>query len=187
MRVRVPTRRFKVIYRSEGWCVERSSPRSIAAPLLRCRKSRRSVRKQGKDDQSEPDLLNIPHIPNVWRLRIVVMVLVAVVAFSPKDEHGKGIGSNFQIALPLLAWGCEALNGSGPEYLLRYAVMFGILHGTKQGLGDAELNQRPNGGLQGFPSGHTATAVFGASSLAQTCFRAHPIGQGTVLIAAAFT
>lgn len=122
-----------------------------------------------------------------WRIRAILLVLVAVIALSPKDPDGKGIGSNLQIALPLLAWGCEAMNGSGPEYLLRYAVMFGVLHGTKIGLGEAAINARPNGGYGGMPSGHTATAVFGASSLVQTCLVGHPAAQGAVLIAAAFS
>lgn len=133
------------------------------------------------------DFLRLPRLPMPWRLRIIAVVLIAVVAVSPQDQHGKGIGSNIQIALPLLAWGCEAMNGHGPEYFARFVVMFVGLHGTKQGLGDAKINQRPNGGLQGFPSGHTATAVFGASSLAQSCLVGHPIAQGAVILAAAFT
>ncbi len=131
-------------------------------------------------------MFHVPRLSHRWRLRCLVAVLVAVVALSPQDPHGKGLGSNLQVALPLLAWGCEAMNGSGPEYLLRYGVMFVTLHASKQGLGDLPINERPIGGYEGFPSGHTATAVFGASSLAQTCFRDHPIVQGTVLIAAAF-
>lgn len=113
--------------------------------------------------------------------------MAAVVIFSPWDEHGKGIGTNMQIALPLLAWGFEAMNGNGAEYFLRFGVMFATLRTSKFVLGDHSINQRPNGGSVGFPSGHTATAFFGASSLAQTCLKAHPVGQGVVLIATAFT
>ncbi|MFT5364282.1 MAG: membrane-associated phospholipid phosphatase [Dinoroseobacter sp.] len=133
------------------------------------------------------DFLRVPRLQVAWRLRIIGLVLIAVIALSPQDQDGKGIGSNLQIALPLLAWGCEAMNGRGPEYLARYVVMFVGLHATKQALGDAEINRRPNGGLEGFPSGHTSTAVFGASSLAQSCLVGHPVAQGAVILAAAFT
>ena len=122
-----------------------------------------------------------------WRFHIVGVAMILVVVFSPWDEHGKGIGTNMQIALPLLAWGCEAMHGNGAEYFLRFGVMFATLRASKYGLGESSINERPNGGSEGFPSGHTATAVFGASSLAQTCLKAHPVGQGAVLIAAAFT
>ena len=132
-------------------------------------------------------MFNYVYITDAWRIRIVGFTMAAVVIFSPWDEHGKGIGTNMQIALPLLAWGCEAMNGNGAEYFLRFGVMFATLRTSKFVLGDRSINQRPNGGSEGFPSGHTATAVFGASSLAQTCLKAHPVGQGVVLIAAAFT
>lgn len=123
----------------------------------------------------------------IWRVRAVLAVLAVIVALGPHEPAAEKIGSRFQIALPLLAWGCEAMNGSGPEYLVRYLVMFTALHGTKQALGDTPINERPNGGLQGFPSGHTATAVFGASSLVQTCLVGHPVAQGVVLLAAGVT
>lgn len=126
-------------------------------------------------------------VPSALRPRLVLGVLALVVLLSPQDEHGKDLGTSFQIALPLLAWGCEATNGSGPEYLLRYVVMFTTLHGTRRALGETDINARPNGGWHGFPSGHTATAVFGASSLVQSCLTGHPVVQGVVLLAAAFT
>jgi len=132
-------------------------------------------------------LLKFKYITSTWRFRIIGVTMIFVVLLSPWDEHGKGIGTNMQIALPLLAWGCEAINGNSAEYFLRFGVMFATLRASKYGLGDSSINQRPNGGSEGFPSGHTATAAFGASSLAQTCLKAHPFGQGAVLIAAAFT
>lgn len=127
-----------------------------------------------------------PVLPYRWRIRSILAVLALVVGLSPWSRDGEEIGDNLQIALPLLAWGCEAMNGSGPEYLLRYVVMWTTLHGTKQALGHAEINQRPNGGIHGFPSGHTTTAVFGASSLVQSCIGNQPIVKGVVLTAAAF-
>lgn len=131
-------------------------------------------------------MFRIPVLPYRWRARSILAVLALVVMLSPWQKDGERIGDNLQIALPLLAWGCEAMNGNGPEYLLRYAVMFTTLHGTKRLLDDAEINHRPNGGLHGFPSGHTSTAVFGASSLVQSCVLDQPVVKGIVLASAAF-
>lgn len=132
-------------------------------------------------------MFRFPVLPYRWRIRSILIVLALVVGLSPRSETGEYIGDNLQIALPLLAWGCEAMNGNGPEYLLRYVAMWSVLHGSKQALGEAEINQRPNGGIHGFPSGHTSTAVFGASSLVQSCIVQQPVVQGIVIAAAAFT
>ena len=131
-------------------------------------------------------MFRFPVLSYPWRIRAILGVLALVVCLSPWDRDGEGIGDNLQIALPLLAWGCEAMNGNGPEYLLRYVAMWTTLHGTKQALGHAEINQRPNGGIHGFPSGHTSTAVFGASSLVQSCIGEQPIVKGVIITAAAF-
>ncbi|MDZ7904358.1 MAG: phosphatase PAP2 family protein [Cypionkella sp.] len=72
-------------------------------------------------------------------------------------------------------------------YLGRFAVMFVGLHGTKRGFGEAEIAHRPRGGLEGFPSGHTSTASFGAASLVQSCLTGAPVAQSAVILAAAFT
>ena len=116
----------------------------------------------------------------------VVFAVLGLIAITTAPNVEK-LGDRYQVALPLLALGCEVVNGSGVEYLGRYVVMFVGLHGTKQALGDAQINQRPNGGLQGFPSGHTATATFGAASLVQSCVTGAPVAQVAVALAAAYT
>lgn len=83
-------------------------------------------------------------------------------------------GDHFQIGLPVLALGCQIANGKGVEYIVRYAVLFAGIHGSKQALGDTPVNQRPTGQPGGMPSGHRATAVFGASRIDA---RAHAIWQ----------
>ncbi len=113
----------------------------------------------------------------------LVLALVLVVT-GPRIEK---LGDRYQIALPVLALGCQIANGRAVEYVLRYAVGFTGLHAVKRGLGEAPLNARPRGGYQGFPSGHTAAASFGAASLASACVRGHPLTQGAVIIAAGYT
>jgi membrane-associated phospholipid phosphatase len=119
------------------------------------------------------------------RVAIILSALALVIAITPRNPER--YGDNLQIALPVLAIGCSVLNGDVGEYLGRYAVMFIGLHGTKRALGDLEINRRPHGGLQGFPSGHTATAAFGASALVQNCITGHPVAKTVVILAAAFT
>lgn len=111
------------------------------------------------------------------------LALVAVITSRDVERYG----DNYQIALPILALGCEVLNGQALAYAGRYAVMFIGLHGTKRALGDAQIAHRPRGGLKGFPSGHTATAAFGAAQLVKSCVIAAPIAQSAVILAAAFT
>jgi membrane-associated phospholipid phosphatase len=119
------------------------------------------------------------------RAQFVLVALALVALITPRDVER--YGDNYQIALPVLALGCETLNGRALGYLGRYAVMFVGLHGTKQGLGDADMAQRPRGGLEGFPSGHTATAAFGAVPLVQSCLTGAPVAQAAVILAAAYT
>jgi membrane-associated phospholipid phosphatase len=119
------------------------------------------------------------------RAQAVLAVLALVTLITPREVEK--YGDNYQVALPLLALGCQIANGQGLAYFGRYAVHFVGLHATKRGLGDAEIAERPRGGLEGFPSGHTSTAVFGAASLVQSCVTGSPIAQSAVILAAGFT
>ena len=120
----------------------------------------------------------------IGRRLVISLSLLAVIGVT--ETSARRYGDNLQIALPILALGCEIVNGRGLDYAGRYAVMFLGVHGTKRSLGETELNARPNGGTHGFPSGHTATAAFGASSLVQRCITGSPVVQSGVIIAAAF-
>lgn len=121
------------------------------------------------------------------RLRcwLVMAALAGLIVLSgPRAERW---GDNFQIGLPLLALGCQVANGKGGEYLLRYVVLFTGIHGSKLALGDAPVNRRPSGSTGGMPSGHTATAVFGASTLIHDCVQDNLYVRAGIVIAAAFT
>lgn len=118
------------------------------------------------------------------RAAIVLVGIFLTVAVT--ERSAERYGDRLQVALPVMAWGCEALNGRAAEYLLRYVVMFTAAHGSKRVLGDAAFNIRPDGGGHGFPSAHTSTAVLGASSLVHECLGGHPFVQGATIIAAGF-
>lgn len=123
-------------------------------------------------------------LTRVRRVQIVLAVLGLIAVTAPNPER---LGDRYQVALPILALGCEVMNGSGLEYVGRYAVMFVGMHGTKRALGLNPINHRPKGGLEGFPSGHTATATFGATSLIQSCVTKAPVAQIAVALAAGYT
>lgn len=117
-------------------------------------------------------------------IHLVLGALVATIVLS--EPTVRRYGDNLQIALPLLAFGCSATSGGGKEFAVRFFTMLGVAHGSKRLLGDAPMNQRPNGGDRGFPSAHTSAAALGASSLAHDCLRKSPVAQGVVLLSAAF-
>lgn len=120
----------------------------------------------------------------IGRVHLVLLTLILTILLT--DPSAKKYGDRLQVALPTLAWGCAILNGTGTEFAARFFAMLAVTHGSKSVLGNAAINQRPSGGGKGFPSAHTAAAVFGASSLAYDCIAAHPVAKVVVIISAAF-
>lgn len=119
-----------------------------------------------------------------FRMWLVLGVLALTVATAPR--HAEQIGDRLQLALPMAAWGCAAVNGQAGEYALRFLAMWVATHGTKAALGDAPVNIRPHGGGNGFPSAHTSASVFGASSLVHDCVAGNPWVQGVVILSAGY-
>lgn len=150
--------------------------------------------------RSADDTASIPSFRKRWRARLpwlrnimrrlfgnlaICLVLLAVICIT--ECNARRYGDKLQTVLPVLALGCEFANGRALDYLGRYVVMFAGVHITKRALGDAPLNARPNGGTHGFPSGHTATASFGASALVTRCIGRNAVVQSLVILGAAFT
>lgn len=121
------------------------------------------------------------------RRRIAVLLIVMALAVALAGAASRRIGDNLQVALPVVALGCEVLNGRALDYLGRYVVLFAGIHASKAGLGDLPLNLRPNGHDYGFPSGHTATAAFGAHGIVRACVAGSPVAQAAAVLAAGFT
>jgi membrane-associated phospholipid phosphatase len=120
----------------------------------------------------------------ITRVQVLIGVLaVALLLTPPRAER---YGDTLQVMLPVLALACEAKAGAAGEFVLRYLAMFTLAHGSKNLLGQAEINQRPDERGKGFPSAHTSTAVLGASALVHGCLRNQPVAQGIVLVAAGF-
>lgn len=114
-------------------------------------------------------------------LFLAAALMQLLLAVSGTNER---IGDRVQVALPLLGAVCAVARRDFGPYAARFAGSMGVVHGLKNGLGGTPLNQRPKGGRQGFPSGHTAAAAYGASYLVRTCAAALP-GIGPALVVAA--
>lgn len=117
---------------------------------------------------------------------LIAWAAIVVIIFASARVPEK-IGDKLQVALPLAAFGCAIAGGDGIRFFGRYLLLEAGVKIPKLNLGDAPINRRPDGGLQGFPSGHMAAATFGATGLAASCMNQSKLGQGTVLMAAAFT
>lgn len=105
-------------------------------------------------------------------------------------------GDSFETAGDVLRWVLPAAAAGcawQQDRLASYAVGLGtaavVTEGLKRGLGDASINERPNGESEGFPSGHAVTAFSGAGDLMLHCAPGNPwvaatAGGAAVLVAA---
>ena len=117
-------------------------------------------------------------------LRGMLIFVLVVALFSGRDPEK--IGDNFQIALPILALGCAVADGSAVRLVGRYVLLEFFIKTPKSTLGMHPINVRPNGGDRGFPSGHTAVAVFGTTALVQSCLKNSPAAQAVAIITGGF-
>ena len=130
-----------------------------------------------------PVRLGVRSICGRGRLIVAAALILALALVRPGAER---YGDSIQNALPVAGLVCAAAGGGTADYLLRSLVLAAGIHGPKNALGDAPLNRRPNGSDEGFPSGHTAAATFGASAIVRTCVSHAPVFQAAVVVAAGF-
>lgn len=108
-----------------------------------------------------------------FSVRTISTVLLCLAMSTPAVAETSALrktGDVLQYALPLLAGACAVKNGQADDFLLGYVSHVAVVQGLKKGLGDARINQRPDGTGKGFPSGHTASAMYGSTSLSEKCF-----------------
>lgn len=118
---------------------------------------------------------------------VAVMGLATGQAFA-----GDGLetaGDVLRWALPAAAAGCAWQQDRLASYAVGLGTAAVVTEGLKRGLGDAEINERPNGEGEGFPSGHAVTAFSGAGDLMMRCAPGNPwvaaaAGGAAVLVAA---
>jgi membrane-associated phospholipid phosphatase len=115
---------------------------------------------------------------------IVVLLALMVLVTAPNNRR---LGDAFQVVLPLMALGCAATRGETLESLGRFVVLQAGIKGPKYLIGETPISRRPDGGDNGFPSGHTAVATFGAMQVIKHCSALHPVTKAAAVAAAAFT
>lgn len=118
-----------------------------------------------------------------WNGIVIAVLALAIVSGRGQVER---TGDYLQIALPATAFACSVANGEALSNFARFIGTQAIVHSSKRGLGAAEINQRPSGGLHGFPSGHTAAAAFGVSSLLNSCVKKNPWVQGAIILSGGY-
>ncbi|KPD10623.1 phosphatase PAP2 family protein [Phaeobacter sp. 11ANDIMAR09] len=95
-------------------------------------------------------------------------------------------GDHLQLVLPVAALTCSVVNGEAASYLFRLVSVAAVVHGSKRGLQNAPINLRPSGAQHGFPSGHTAAAAFGTSSLVNSCVKKNPWVKGAIILSGGY-
>ena len=121
-------------------------------------------------------------------------VLAALVAAAGMEPAAAGddfeqVGDVLRWALPAAAAGCAWQQDRLASYAVGFGTAVAVTEGLKRGLGDAGINERPNGESEGFPSGHAVTAFSGAGDLMLHCAPGNPwvaatAGGAAVLVAA---
>lgn len=123
--------------------------------------------------------MSIISAPRLWLL--TAALCTASLGVAPREAMAQDpsqenrIATAVQIALPLLAGYCAVKQGRAKDFVAGFAVETVAVQGLKYGLGNAKINQRPNGGDRGFPSGHSALAMYGATSFARKCVPDKPV------------
>lgn len=117
-------------------------------------------------------------------LALMLAVLLSAVLLS--DRTVEKAGDNVQLAVPLTGLACAVASGQGVEYFGRFLLLFSIYTSSKRGLGEVPINERPNGGYAGFPSGHMSATSYGAAWLINSCLSGNRLAQGVTVLAAGF-
>lgn len=96
-------------------------------------------------------------------------ILVSVASHASAGDALTSAGDALQVALPLAAAACATHQHRLLDYAAGFLAQAAVTQAFKHGLGNAPINERPDGTSQGFPSGHTAAAASGATDLAVHC------------------
>ncbi len=120
-----------------------------------------------------------------YYMQIVLGLAALSVLFAlPNSQR---IGDRLQYAIPIVGLTCSLEFKEAGEYFTRYALGLGAVHLFKNALPDKGINLRPDGGGNGFPSGHTYSAAYGASYIVRKCANRVPYLGTIAAVAAAYT
>lgn len=127
----------------------------------------------------------MPPLLKKYYMQILLGVVAIWVALAAPNSQK--IGDRLQYAIPIVGLACSFELKEAGDYFLRYALGLGAVHAFKNGLPDEGINLRPDGGGNGFPSGHTYSATYGASYLVRQCSQRVPYLGTIAAVAASYT
>lgn len=107
-------------------------------------------------------------------MRIAAPLCAAFLAWPAAADPFEDFGTAMKYGLPLAAAVCAVDQDRVEDFVIRGALQAALVWGMKQYFDGQPISRRPSGGGEGFPSGHTAAAFFGASDLAGKCFDDQP-------------
>ncbi len=128
-----------------------------------------AVKPNMQPDREGPTLIRFPNFAGATAVALSCLAVPATAGGSISSHGFERYGDIFQYVMPLAGAVCAGVRRDVVPYLLRFGGQAVTVEGLKRGLGNAAINQRPNGNSRGFPSGHTAAAFYGASYLAHNC------------------
>ncbi len=118
----------------------------------------------------------------VWP--VLSLALAAPPALADPFED---FGTAMKYGLPLAAAICAHDQHRLEDFALRGVLQAALVLGMKYVFDGEPISRRPSGEGRGFPSGHTASAFFGASDLAGKCVDDRPEAGAAAYGAAALT
>lgn len=124
----------------------------------------------------------------VARGRITPAVCAILLSVPPAvADPLERFGTTMKYGLPLAAAICAERDGRLEDFAVRGVLQAALVWGMKRYFDGQPISQRPTGEGEGFPSGHTAAAFFGASDLAGKCFDDRPAAGAAAYGAAGLT
>lgn len=103
-------------------------------------------------------------------LRSLALTAALTLAPPAAADPFEDFGTAMKYGLPLAAAACAARDDRVEDFAVRAVLNAVVVWGLKSWLDGTPLAVRPTGEGEGFPSGHSAAAAFGAADLAGKCF-----------------
>ena len=109
----------------------------------------------------------------------------ASLALPAAADPFEDFGTAMKYGLPAAAAVCAVRDDRLEDFAVRGLLQAALVLALKAWTDDRPLGRRPSGEGRGFPSGHAASAAFGAADLAGKCFRDDPAAGAATYGAAA--
>lgn len=120
-------------------------------------------------------------------MRIAAALCAVTLAQPAGADPFESFGTAMKYGLPLAAAACAVDQDRVEDFVIRGALQTALVLGMKRYFDGQPISRRPSGEGEGFPSGHTAAAFFGASDLAGKCFDDRPEAGAVAYGAAGLT